>query len=47
MVLAIEPLYLIQGEGYQVEDELIITENGYELITNYRDPSELLTVPTA
>ncbi len=47
MVLAIEPLYLIQGEGYQVEDEIIITENGYELITNYQDPPELLTVPTS
>jgi Xaa-Pro aminopeptidase len=44
MVLAIEPMQFLPGEGYQVEDELVVTENGYKLITDYRDPSELIII---
>jgi Xaa-Pro aminopeptidase len=34
MVLCIEPLTLIEGRfGMQIEDEVLITADGYELIT--------------
>ncbi len=44
MVLAVEPMHLVAGEGYQVEDEVVITETGYELITNYRSPEKLIVI---
>ena len=44
MVLAIEPLYFPKGEGYQVEDIVIVTESGYELITNGVDTSNLIVI---
>jgi Xaa-Pro aminopeptidase len=44
MVLAIEPMHFVPGEGYQVEDEVVVTEDGYNLITDYRDPSELIVI---
>lgn len=49
MVLAIEP-YLMLPErnwGFQLEDEVIVTDSGYELITDARDDSELIQVPAA
>lgn len=42
MVLCIEPLTSINGTGYQVEDEIIVTEEGYELITDKFDPPPLI-----
>jgi Xaa-Pro aminopeptidase len=46
MVLCIEPYYMMvdQNMGFQIEDEIIVTENGYELITDYQDSSELIQV---
>lgn len=46
MVLAIEP-YLMLPErnwGFQLEDEVVVTEDGYELITDVRDDAELIRV---
>lgn len=46
MVLCVEPYYMMVQEnmGFQVEDEVIVTEKGYELITHYKDSSELIQV---
>jgi Xaa-Pro aminopeptidase len=46
MVLCVEPYYMMveQNMGFQIEDEIIVTEKGYELITDYRDSSELIQV---
>ena len=46
MVLCVEPYYMMvdQNMGFQIEDEIIVTEKGYELITNYQDSSELIEV---
>jgi Xaa-Pro dipeptidase len=45
MVLCIEPLLLIPGvEGYHVEDEVLVTEDGYEKITNLIDTSKLYEI---
>jgi len=46
MVLCVEPYYMLveQNMGFQIEDEIIVTEKGYELITNYKDSSELIQV---
>jgi len=30
--------------GFQIEDEIIVTGKGYELITDYKDSSELIQV---
>ena len=38
MVLCIEPLTLLEGRfGVQIEDEVLITADGYELITEAGD----------
>lgn len=46
MVLCVEPYYMMveKNMGFQIEDEIIVTETGYELITDYRDSSELIQV---
>lgn len=45
MVLCIEPLCWYPNEwGVQLEDELIVTEDGYELITDYYDESQLFQI---
>lgn len=46
MVLCVEPYYMMvdQNMGFQIEDEIVVTENGYELITDYRDSGELIQV---
>jgi len=46
MVLCVEPYYMMveQNMGFQIEDEIIVTEKGYELITDYKDSSELIRV---
>jgi Xaa-Pro aminopeptidase len=43
MVLCIEPFIFADGYGYQVEDELVVTKTGYELLTDAVDTSMLLT----
>jgi Xaa-Pro dipeptidase len=46
MVLCIEPLCWYPDRwGVQYEDELIVTEDGYELITDQYDASELFVIP--
>ncbi len=44
MVLAIEPLYFTQGEGYQIEEIVAVTESGYELMTDCSDSTDLLEI---
>lgn len=45
MVLCIEPLCWFPDRwGVQLEDELIVTEDGYELITDQYDETELLSI---
>lgn len=45
MVFCIEPLLLIPGvEGYHVEDEILITKDGYEILTDLMDTSELYEI---
>jgi Xaa-Pro dipeptidase len=44
MVLCVEPFNLTATEGYQLEDEVIVTEDGYELITDQVDISQLLQI---
>ena len=45
MVICIEPLLLIPGiEGYHVEDEILITKDGYEVLTDIIDTSELFKI---
>jgi len=46
MVLCVEPYYMLPEKqmGFQIEDEVIVTSQGYELITNYRDSSELIEI---
>jgi len=46
MVLCVEPYYMMVKDnmGFQIEDEVIVTERGYELITHYKDSSELIQV---
>lgn len=44
MVLCVEPYYLTGETGYQLEDELIVTKNGFELITDQVATSQLLQI---
>jgi len=45
MLLCVEPLLLFPGiEGYHLEDEILITEDGYEIVTNVIDTSELYEI---
>jgi Xaa-Pro dipeptidase len=44
MVLCVEPYYIGENEGYQLEDEIIVTRDGFELITNQVDTSRLLQI---
>lgn len=44
-VLCIEPYYMDdRGMGFQLEDEIIVTEDGYELITEYGDRDKLIVL---
>ena len=43
MVLCIEPFIFSDGDGYQVEDEVIVTKDGYELITRTCSNERLIT----
>jgi Xaa-Pro dipeptidase len=44
MVLCIEPYCLTDSEGYQLEDEVLITKNGFDLITNQTNTRSLLQI---
>jgi len=46
MVLAIEPYLMLPDRnwGFQLEDELVVTDTGYDLITDARDDAELIRV---
>lgn len=45
MVLCIEPLLLIKGYGgYHLEDEILVTNDGCEIITNQMDTSRLIEI---
>lgn len=45
MVLCVEPFYISGGpDGYQLEDELIVTRDGFELITDQVDTKKLLQI---
>jgi len=43
MVLCIEPFVFNNNCGYQLEDQILITENGYELLSKGIETKELLT----
>lgn len=44
MVLCVEPFYFNGPDGYQLEDEILVTADGYELITDQVDTSKLLRI---
>src|SRR5260221_986080 len=44
MVLAIEPIHVMDGFIYHIEDELVVTATGHELLSPAYDWSELLTI---
>lgn len=45
MLLCVEPLMLLPGVGgYHLEDEVLVTKNGYEIITNRMDTSRLFEI---
>ena len=44
MVLAIEPMFFSNGEGYQLEEIVSVTTEGAELITNYHNPKDLIFI---
>lgn len=45
MILCIEPLLLVPStEGYHLEDEILVTKDGYENLTNLMDTSELYKI---
>ncbi len=45
MVFCIEPLLLVPGvEGYHLEDEILITEDGCEVLTDLMETSELYEI---
>jgi len=43
MVLCIEPFIFTKHYGYQLEDQVLVTKNGYELLSNCNDAKKLLT----
>lgn len=46
MVLCVEPFWFGSdvGMGYQLEDEIVITKDGYELITDYAPTDQMILV---
>lgn len=44
MVLAIEPIHVQDGFIYHIEDELVVTPTGHDLLTPAYDWAELLTI---
>jgi Xaa-Pro dipeptidase len=49
MVLCMEPFWFGAdvGMGYQLEDEIIVTADGYELITDYAPADNMIRVASA
>ncbi len=42
MIMCIEPIHVVPGiMGFQIEDEILITENGYELLTGDLNSAEI------
>lgn len=44
MVLCVEPFSFTGSEGYQLEDEVLVTSGGFELFTDQVDTSQLLPI---
>jgi Xaa-Pro aminopeptidase len=45
MVFCIEPVYKVPGEmGFHIEDEVAVTEDGYELFTDFDGARELTII---
>lgn len=44
MVLCIEPYVLTDNEGYQLEDEVLVTDTGFDLITNQTNTRSLIRI---
>jgi Xaa-Pro aminopeptidase len=44
MVMCVEPVQLTETEGYQLEDEIIVTTDGFELITDQVETTRLLQI---
>ena len=44
MVLAIEPMCFTNGEGYQLEEVIIVNDTGFELLTDYGNPNKLISI---
>jgi Xaa-Pro dipeptidase len=45
MVLAIEPMCFTNGEGYQLEEVVVVNSTGYELLTDCGNPNNLISIP--
>lgn len=45
MVLCIEPFLFGENEGYQLEDEIVVTAGGYKLITDVTPTERVIEVP--
>ncbi|HBY93062.1 MAG: Xaa-Pro peptidase family protein [Ardenticatenaceae bacterium] len=41
MVLCVEPFYMAGDQGYQFEDEILVTKDGFDLITDQIETAEL------
>ena len=41
MVLAIEPFAVVGAEKYAIEDDVLVTEDGVELLSGYMDTEEM------
>ena len=45
MVLCVEPIHVIDGQcGYQLENEVLVTADGHQMITGTRHPYQQLPV---
>lgn len=44
MVMAIEPVHIRDGFIYHIEDEIVVTESGHELLTPAYDWAKLMTI---
>ena len=45
MVLCIEPFLFGESEGYQLEDEIVVTADGYKLITDVTPTEKVIEAP--
>ena len=44
MVICVEPFLFGDNEGYQLEDEIVVTADGYKLITDVTPIEELIEI---